>query len=1180
MRRLCCLLLPVALFGCSYGEIQVDQPEVFTRERILRLRQADHDFLMEELDRAKSYTLEFQGIQDTRTFTGIYNSLRGGYDPVTGQVAEAELLRRRQAADRSESLQELDHEIEVERRRRTLEEIRAGGELPEATAGASASGELPRVAAPGQGEAPFGARPELPDPSQIQTTQAKLTSQERLNETMAYRESIQALLLEKQLDDTHDLHGFTLYTLKFDISVLPREHNGALGRVVLEVDRGRILDLHDELQPESNVYQRWITHLNARMRSEQRALETALLDGVSDAERRDVMRALAPLLESLPEVKKRITGGQPALFEVMPVAALPDATPARADLWAKPLLELVGQIADKATRWEDLSQGDLRLLAACAVAARYSGPPTSKVAMHRYCDFYVVRPTSDLSYVDARLNRDGKEAKFLSKVEESLDQDHLQPYVYAIQPKLHAQNISRVAAQETVLNLMATVSASLTQLAVEDSAQYVKRSQELLSAINRKTKASGFIDGKDTFGWVLGPRFYLRPKTFLGFEIDEVEAAFEHVPAQYSYSATLAVPALLTALPLKGHFEWLDRFGNVLERAPLFRRTQTHLFNATDYDLRSGRTVVRLPGPDFDAYTASLFAEAGADPTQPSIQDYSPNVLQAGGDTSVVIRGENLWRNPEVYLAEQRATRVHILPDMRGVRAEFKELALPARLNAKSNPVVDLVVITSYGSTRVPLAVTILPKDGSAETPPTAKPNLETRYVVGRDDLVLTVPASLIPDESPLVVVEVSEAKSNVWVALGATAQVTRLDSKTKRVVVNLDYDGDTSTESDDNFPWKNGTKTVHTLQVRFRVQPSASKPLGDPHDVEQTFVFFVDKVRASAIAEFGFPLERKGYLPADTWTLPVFQKFDRYSVDGVASVTTLSLENATALFQAHPGLESALFSGECRLRTAGSNGLKLKRPWLNHDTKKNRVRISVLGDEDFSISSSKFELEPLRLQYGSKASQAVPVTLGRETKFREVLVERRMLGRVPSTLYQVESVQNPRLLRNVIVTFDSGPLGEIDPEPQSAKHFHLSVSGSGAVLQARSLQANPPTLTFNGSLGSSLVGRSRLDLRAGTKDAGLQGPGRQVVYVEPVPRLGVRSPGTVLRVSFPASAIYDPLGSSELRRVEVVGLGRLGISAKSQRVGDAFVAELQVTQRLLNLLRIRAARAEFHCSV
>ena len=67
-----------------------------------------------------------------------------------------------------------------------------------------------------------------------------------------------------------------------------------------------------------------------------------------------------------------------------------------------------------------------------------------------------------------------------------------------------------------------------------------------------------------------------------------------------------------------------------------------------------------------------------------------------------MIYGDNLWRNPQVFLGAQPASDVEILPDMKGIVATFDKVQQPAGWQPKDEVgVVVAWVWTSEGNTSV-----------------------------------------------------------------------------------------------------------------------------------------------------------------------------------------------------------------------------------------------------------------------------------------------------------------------------------------------------------------------------------------------------------------------------------------------------------------------------------------------
>jgi len=266
------IVLGMVIFslGCyskSRGKIIVDSPEVFTRERLVRQRLREKNWLEKKLDKDE-YQFGFQGYRDVRIFSGMVAGLRGKYDPLGGKLTAERLELETADTKRQGELAEIQHRLNKLKLEQQIANLEAGVEtnldLPEPTGqGDSITGsdsDFYEIEAPYKSE----NLPSLPDPTQIGTTKAELTGIEKLRDEKAYRDAVNAMLRETVLDDTHDLNGNTIYTFKFDITVLPGRKYKSLGSVHLELVGNELLP-DDEYE---RLYQQWRDVFNRDFRRE------------------------------------------------------------------------------------------------------------------------------------------------------------------------------------------------------------------------------------------------------------------------------------------------------------------------------------------------------------------------------------------------------------------------------------------------------------------------------------------------------------------------------------------------------------------------------------------------------------------------------------------------------------------------------------------------------------------------------------------------------------------------------------------------------------------------------------------------------------------------------------------------------------------------------------------------
>src|ERR1043166_3301348 len=101
---------------------------------------------------------------------------------------------------------------------------------------------------------------------------------------LAYRDAVSAAMREKELDDTHDRSGMTLYTLKFDLSVIPGENNRWPGCAAVTFAPGS-----DETEL-TKQYQEWVATMRQTFDQEVISIQRRYLrDFLTDEEERKLV---------------------------------------------------------------------------------------------------------------------------------------------------------------------------------------------------------------------------------------------------------------------------------------------------------------------------------------------------------------------------------------------------------------------------------------------------------------------------------------------------------------------------------------------------------------------------------------------------------------------------------------------------------------------------------------------------------------------------------------------------------------------------------------------------------------------------------------------------------------------------------------------------------------------------
>lgn len=265
------------------GEIWVGSPEVFTRERLVNDQLVQDTWLRKQLEESDKVEFGNQGLVDTRTLFGLSNRTGVEADPnllgiynAESNATRADIQRRQRQAeldDQVNTLQKLKNirALQAELRGETPEPVDAalpttdgddsgggdgGGTTPEAPSPSGGTGDGPTPPSTGIGKSTdFVERLSnadranlLPDPSDIQKTDANQSPIDIFRDRLAYREEIRNEIFENALDDRHDLRGNTAYRLNFDATILPKAKTDAWAVVEMSVRKAqdRVPDKNSE----------------------------------------------------------------------------------------------------------------------------------------------------------------------------------------------------------------------------------------------------------------------------------------------------------------------------------------------------------------------------------------------------------------------------------------------------------------------------------------------------------------------------------------------------------------------------------------------------------------------------------------------------------------------------------------------------------------------------------------------------------------------------------------------------------------------------------------------------------------------------------------------------------------------------------------------------------------------
>jgi hypothetical protein len=778
------------------GVILVGRPQVFTRQRLVNRRLTEQQWL-ENVALAATPTMpSVQGLEDVRTFSGLYSKTAATFDPLGGKLSVAQNTLNVQNLQNQADTNAIQHQIDTLKLHQQLSALSTSpastsppASSPSATPAPSTPSSAATAPPPGATTpSPSGLLnnpPPVPSPADIVPSLAKITSIEFLRDQLAYRDAVQAALREQELDDSHDLRGLTLYTLKFDLSVLPSgQANDMYAKVVIalpcpdaSVDRPC-----SAIQPlTASHYTSWIAQIRRTLQIEAIIIERRMtVRALTDDEQISLAAAggnrlnnLKKLLDVATVAKNfatlRVQDSQARLSQL-----LSKAPPTDVDLLAyRAQSEAHAELQMKKTQAEDTESTLLTQQASCqnllsglgaahdikttspSAAGSTLDTPASESAREGVVTCLLVEryaglsdlfkfgspvpvtlednqkyflPTIVPTNADARHGAFALQAALQSAAPHPAGVSPQASYVVTVGPKEEAQNISDVAAAEQLRNMVLSIQALIPQSGVTASnyTEYLSRSQQRIHAILRRPLVVGFADHGTRFGWILGPRFEIGPNA---------TPVFNQTPAQHSAQVSVAVPGWMTTLPLSYTTSWVDKTG------------ATH-------GERRGTFDISLPGTD-QFLTGALLAALDPTPRPPVVApelnaDNSPKIqrLQGGQSGDLLVHGTDLWKNPKVFLGGQPADTVTVLPDMNGLSAHFNTVATPPR-KAKDNPTVDITVVTSTGKATLSNAAQIFPTASVAADKLTVSllTPIVTGHNVDEEPILLTVsaPSSLVP---------------------------------------------------------------------------------------------------------------------------------------------------------------------------------------------------------------------------------------------------------------------------------------------------------------------------------------------------------------------------------------------------------------------------------------------------
>ena len=281
--------------------------------------------------------------------------------------------------------------------------------------------------------------------------------------------------------------------------------------------------------------------------------------------------------------------------------------------------------------------------------------------------------------------------------------------VYSVTPTEKAQRVSTVASAANSAQIALGLAAGLPSSGVgaQGGGNYLRSAVENADALERLPLIVAFSDqgskrespeGKNIgsrFGWVFGPQSYIK-----AFDNKNSKIGLRQMITNHQVAVEISVPVWWPTFKLEIATAWV---GNAWEDPNDYLDAKKEGGKHNTQTLEVNRP---LSIGDLDSLTSYLLrASPPYSIRQVLISRVEPKTIALCNDresvVTLLIYGLNLWRNPEAYLLGKKANKIHVLPDMQGITAEFTLNRLQKAPSTK--PL--LVIWTRTGPVEFPMVV-------------------------------------------------------------------------------------------------------------------------------------------------------------------------------------------------------------------------------------------------------------------------------------------------------------------------------------------------------------------------------------------------------------------------------------------------------------------------------------------
>ena len=760
-------------------------PQVCTRERLLRRRNREVMWLYDQLDK---YKPTMQGTRDIREFSGLIGSISASLNPLKGQVDVATRNAELNQIESKTELNKLEQEIETIQLKNKIaklkKEILNGTESKYTNSNESvqqieihdSSAEIMELlAAINKNNASDNnsTKAAVPEWNKSHKVGAEmLHPEDRFEMERAYRAKVYAAISEQELDDSHDLQGGSLLNFKFLATLLTGAPTDSFAKMTFSIASTNTIST----KKATDLHRQWLSAFSEQMQEEFLNNELIRNNKASDIHaevrnkilleraKRQTVKSVNNILSNTRKIinkqpKENITKPPTPNLKTFVDKALNSRDIDKKKDFVNSAMQLLSGDKNNKNEFQTIQSNLNEASRDLGTASNYQTTQNKPETSYSPADYILLfmakyQPLTDFfDYsTDAVVNLEVPynfqvtlpvidiEMSITNSVTSNKWYDAIADlssnnscWVYSVEPNYQAQLISDVAASENLQNLMLSVSAIIPQLGglgVAGTLDHIRRSQARLQTLQRVPRTVGFVSSNQdrtnttSFGWVVGPQFDISD--------DGKDIVFEHTPITHQLQATLVIPSWWNEVTFEINKEWIDSKTGIplnLHKTrdgttwcpilgDLFGLFCNSVISREHYsdEIRIGteQIVVKNISPDYKALTHALLEKTGCPRERPNIlidrlkiEDKNVYYLNPSEQSqNLVIRGKELWRDPEVYVGNQKADKVEIHPDMDGITAIFDDFKnLTYYKNNAYN--LDLTVITSAGSTTLRNVVSV-----------------------------------------------------------------------------------------------------------------------------------------------------------------------------------------------------------------------------------------------------------------------------------------------------------------------------------------------------------------------------------------------------------------------------------------------------------------------------------------